>query len=278
VAAFVAGLALLRGGGGDRGGLVGLPTSDPGPVHVHGLGINPSDGALFIATHTGLWRVGKDQNRAARVTDRRQDTMGFTVVGPDVFLGSGHPDVRDGLPPLLGLIESRDSGKTWDPVSLLGEADFHVLRSRGKRVYGFDSSNGRLMLSRDSGRTWVERLPPGALLDLAVNPSKLSHLVASGERGLLRSIDEGRSWRVMGQQIGLLAWPSRTQLYIVDQVGGVGTSADGGVTWRSVGEVGGQPAALMARGRQELYVALHDGTVKRSTDGGRTWAIRASPA
>lgn len=278
VAVFVVGLALFRDDGGDRGGLVGLPTSDPGPVHVHGLGINPSDGALFIATHTGLWRVGKDQNRAARVTDRRQDTMGFTVVGRDLFLGSGHPDLRDGLPPLLGLIESRDGGKTWETVSLLGEADFHVLRSRGKRVYGFDSSNGRLMLSRDSGRSWAERPPPGALLDLAVNPSELSHLVASGERGLLQSFDEGRTWRALGQQVGLLAWPSRKQLYIVDQFGGVGTSADGGVTWRSVGDVGGQPAALMARGRQELYVALHDGTVKRSTDGGRTWTIRASPA
>ena len=32
----------------------GVPAADPGPVHVHGLGVNPADGALFIATHTGL--------------------------------------------------------------------------------------------------------------------------------------------------------------------------------------------------------------------------------
>jgi hypothetical protein len=31
-----------------------VPAADPGPVHVHGLGINPADEALFIATHTGL--------------------------------------------------------------------------------------------------------------------------------------------------------------------------------------------------------------------------------
>jgi hypothetical protein len=37
--------------------LSGLSAADPGPVHVHGLGVNPADGALFIATHTGLYRV-----------------------------------------------------------------------------------------------------------------------------------------------------------------------------------------------------------------------------
>ena len=26
---------------------------DPGVIHVHGLGINPRDGALYAATHTG---------------------------------------------------------------------------------------------------------------------------------------------------------------------------------------------------------------------------------
>ncbi|MBW3550306.1 MAG: alanine:cation symporter family protein [Proteobacteria bacterium] len=38
---------------------------------------------------------------AERIGDRRQDTMGFTVVGPRRYLGSGHPDLRDELPPLL---------------------------------------------------------------------------------------------------------------------------------------------------------------------------------
>ena len=38
--------------------------------------------------------------------------MGFTVVGPDTFLGSGHPDIRATDPPLLGLIESNDAAQT----------------------------------------------------------------------------------------------------------------------------------------------------------------------
>ena len=90
----------------------GLPVTDPGPVHVHGLGINPADDALFIATHTGLFRVAGDSRNAARVADRYQDTMGFSVVGPNRFLGSGHPDAREqGQPPLLGLIQSTRRGR-----------------------------------------------------------------------------------------------------------------------------------------------------------------------
>src|SRR5687767_1130402 len=42
-------------------------SSDAGPVHVHGLGINPADRALFIATHTGLFRVGEGVSEAKRV-------------------------------------------------------------------------------------------------------------------------------------------------------------------------------------------------------------------
>lgn len=77
--------------------------------------------------------------------------MGFTVVGENRFLGSGHPDLRIDLPPLLGLLVSTDSGRSWDPISLLDEADFHVLRSADERVYGYDSSNDRLLVSGDAG-------------------------------------------------------------------------------------------------------------------------------
>ena len=117
--AIVASLAGCGGADGDDDGPTGeadVPVADPGPVHVHGLGVNPADGALFIATHTGLFRAEPGERRAVRVGDRFQDTMGFTVTGPDRFLGSGHPDGREDLPPFLGLIRSTDAGRTWQPV------------------------------------------------------------------------------------------------------------------------------------------------------------------
>jgi hypothetical protein len=256
------------------------PAADPGPVHVHGLGVNPSDDSLFIATHTGLYRTAQDESRAERVGESSQDTMGFTVVGPDHFLGSGHPDLRQQLPPLLGLIESTDAGKSWEPISLLGQADFHVLRSSRDTVYGYDASNDRLLTSTDEGRSWNEIERPGALLDLAVHPAEREHLLASAQgafgAALFASRDAGRSWRIVGDALGFLAWPAPDRLYVVTLNGEVLRSADGGSTFEQRGEIGGEPAALLAH-RDDLYVALHDGTIKQSADGGASWTIRSLP-
>jgi photosystem II stability/assembly factor-like uncharacterized protein len=269
--------------GGGEETFTGVPAVDPGPVHVHGLGVNPADGALFIATHTGLYRVDRGERKAERVADRYQDTMGFTIVGPDRFLGSGHPDVNEAqeknLPSLLGLIESTDKGENWQPISLSGEADFHVLRFAGERVYGYDASNDRLLVSDDRGRSWNELDKPGPLVDLAVDPKDSRRiLVASAgglEEGLFESRDGGKGWRRVSEAVGLLAWPDR--LYLIAGGGQVFASSDGGRRLEGQGEIGGQPAALVAEGPRELYAALHDGTIKRSTDGGTTWTVRSTP-
>lgn len=268
-------------GCGDGGS--GLPkpgpsSGDPGPVHVHGLGINPRDGALFIATHTGLFRVAQGQRVATRVANRYQDTMGFTIIGPDRFLGSGHPDQREDLPPLLGLIRSTDAGETWKSVSLLGRVDFHVLRYRHSRIYGFDATGNRLMISGPAGRTWRTRRVSSPLLDLVIAPSNPDLILASDEKSLLRSQDGGRSWKGLDPpQAGLLAWPAKGRLYLVSAHGTLAVSRDDGRTWRSRSRIGGQPAAFLAATPRELYVALHDGSIKRSTDAGVSWSIRSRP-
>jgi hypothetical protein len=276
VAAALALIALGCGGDGDSPSS-GTGPDLVGPVHVHGLGLNPNDGALFIATHTGLFRSPAGGRRSERIADRSQDTMGFTVVGPDHFLGSGHPDLREDLPPLLGLIESRDAGATWEPVSLLGEADFHVLEAAGDRVYGFDASGGRLLVSRDGGKTWTRRPTPEPLVSLAIHPGNSRRVIASGQRALYVSGDEGRRWRRIARAAGLLAWPKRSRIYLIAASGSVSRSDDVGKAWGKVGDLGGQPAAFESEGNTELYAALHDGTVKRSVDGGRSWGVRSRP-
>ena len=245
--------------------------------HIHGLGINPADGALMIATHSGLFRAAPGAQTAEPVGDSRQDTMGFTVVGPDRFLGSGHPDLRDDLPSLLGLIRSEDAGRNWTPISLLGKADFHVLRSAGERVYGVNATDGKLLVSDDRGKSWATRTPPAALFDVAVAPGDGNRVVASSESGLFASRDAGKSWRPLGRErAGLLAWPESDALYLVDGRGGIHRSADGGATWRMRGALGGQPAAFVSHSG-DLIAAVHTNEVKLSSDEGRTWRTRVRP-
>jgi hypothetical protein len=290
VGLLVAG-ALLWGSssGGQEEVFTGVPFTDPGPIHVHGLGINPADGSLIIATHTGLFRVGKDSRKAVRIADRFQDTMGFSVVGPDRFLGSGHPDAREqNLPPFLGLIESTNGGDSWEPISLLGDADFHVLRSQGKYVYGYDASNDRLLRSTNAGRSWQEFNKPGKRLDtpaqvvdFAIDPQDSRRLVMTAigglDQGMYESRNAGASWKRLNYAAGLLAWPAPKRLYLVDGNGEVTFSSSGGAKLEQRGKIGGQPAALLGQGADELYVALHDGTIKRSQDGGITWEVRSTP-
>jgi hypothetical protein len=255
------------------------PAESSALEHIHGLGIDPKDDALYIATHTGLFRARSGDTTPERVGDSQQDVMGFSVAERGRFLGSGHPDPTDtDQPPNLGLIESRDGGRTWKQISLAGEADFHVLRATGKRVYGFDSSGGRLMASRDGGRSWDELRAPGFVIDLAIDPRDPNRLVLSTEEGLFRSSDGGRRWRPLpGGTPGLLAWSQDRGLFRLDGQGGVSRSRDGGRRWQEgIGSIGGQPAAFIAAG-DDLFAALHDGTVKGSADGGASWVVRAGP-
>ena len=180
------------------------------------------------------------------------------------------------LPPHLGLIASRNAGKTWRNVSLLGEADLHVLRAAGKRVYGWDASNGRLLVSADGGESWTERPAPAPLLDLAPDPSQPQRVVAATEQALFASTNVGRNWRRLSGEPGLLAWPRVGRLFRVAGTGRVFVSSDGGKTWQRRGDVGGEPAAFGTGPAGELYVALHDGPIKTSADGAR-WTVRLRP-
>jgi hypothetical protein len=234
--------------------------------------VNPGDGAVFIATHTGLFRLARGATKPTRVGEGRQDTMGFTVVGPNRFLGSGHPDLRDRRPPLLGLIESRDSGRNWRSISLRGNADFHVLRVRGRQVVGYDSSGYRVMVSSDGGKSWNARRFDGPLYDLVIGPGQPRLLLASTAAQLILSRDGGRRWGAVAETTGLLAWPRRDRLYLMASDGRLWRSPNLGRRWKAGGRIGGRPAAFAVSGKR-MYAALHDGEIKTSNNGGASWRL-----
>ncbi|MGI8460775.1 MAG: F510_1955 family glycosylhydrolase [Solirubrobacterales bacterium] len=243
-------------------------------AHVHGLGLNPADQSLYIATHDGLFRAAENSETAERVGASHQDTMGFTVRGANDFLGSGHPGPGQSGTPHLGLIESDDAGESWEEVSLSGEADFHVLRYAEGRIYGFNAYRSLLMSSDDDGASWRRQAAPQGLIDFTIDPENPDRILLSTETGLAAGDIGGERFRPLQGEVGFVAWPEADSLYVVDGLGGVHMSTDGGKEWGRVGEVGGQPVAFTAS-ETELTVAGADGTIFVSSDGGRDWEIRA---
>lgn len=280
VAAALVGVPTLIWAGVRLAGRDEKPTftvGDPGVSHVHGLGVNPEDGTLYVATHHGTFQLGSDRT-VKRVGDSYQDTMGFTVAGDDRFLGSGHPDsegFRRGQPPRLGLIESTDAGENWRSVSLSGEVDFHGLAFAHGRVYGWDSGTGRFMVSSDT-KSWDTRsaLP---LTSFAVDPGDEEHVFGAGPGGLLESRDGGRTWAATsGPPLAVLSWDAGAGLVGVAEDGAVHHSPDGGATWARAGQLSGSPQAFLATpGAWYAAAADEGGTtgIYRSGDAGRNWEL-----
>ncbi|WP_164702163.1 F510_1955 family glycosylhydrolase [Modestobacter sp. KNN46-3] len=235
--------------------------------HVHGLGIDPADDTLYAGTHHGLVRISPD-GELTRIADRVQDFMGFTVVGPERYLASGHPGEGQEGPADLGLLESTDGGETWETLSLAGEADFHALDAAGGVVYGY--SGGRLLVSED-GLEWADR-GSMRIADLAADPADPQRVLATTEAGLVVSEDAGGTFTAV---------PDAPLLVLVDIAAGGGSavgvapdgtvfgSSDGERSWTERGSAGGPPEALTVDG-QDVYVAV-EGAVLASTDGGETF-------
>lgn len=240
--------------------------------HVHGLGVDPGDGSLYVASHFGVFRVADDGTRE-RVADRWQDTMGFAVVGPGHFLGSGHPDLRERLPSSLGLVESTDGAETWDAVSLLGDADLHAIEPVGDRIYAYDSTGGSLLMTTDR-KNWTT-ISTQPLYDLAANPADPTTVYATTDRGVLVRSTNGRDPRPVPGAPSLTAidWQPDGPLVGVGPDGTVMTSRNA-AQWQEAGQLDG-PAEAFGAVSGRWHAATGSG-VYESTDDGQTWQTVAS--
>jgi hypothetical protein len=265
-------LTACTGGSGDgTTGSETSPSEETALSHIHGLGVDPADGQLYVATHEGVIAVA-DDGSSQRVSDTA-DYMGFTIAGPKTFLGSGHPAEGSGGHANRGLIKSTDAGKTWNTLSLGGEVDFHALDYAHNTIYGYDSTGGLLRVSKD-GRSWDKRAELAAL-DIAVSPNDPDIVLATTQNGIAKSTNGGKSFsRRAGPVMAYLSWTKPDALYGIDPTGALHRSTDGGATWKKTATVpGGQPQALTAVDANRVLIATQDG-VYESRDGGKTFTQR----
>jgi photosystem II stability/assembly factor-like uncharacterized protein len=225
---------------------------------------------------------------------------GRTVAGPPAFAdaGAGWLPVDNGAAPFAGGIQvTHDGGRTWTwvggrrlwsilAVSLTSAADgWAVGRPAGSATATF------LLHSADGGRTWRESaltLRPMRAVDFVSATAGFGAGAASDPRALLRSTDGGVTWTVRATLPGpvlALSFVDPNRGWAVDQPWPAGpqvldvlATADGGATWRQVGEIArpSPPAPVALRFFDAQHGVLMTGAppdwqVAATADGGQTW-------
>jgi len=235
--------------------------------HVHGIALNPGDERVYVASHNGVFRL--DDRTATLIADRAQDTMGFTIAGPDQFLASGHPAPGSTDPNPLGLIGSSDRAATWSPLSLEGTSDFHSIDTAGNTIYAY-GSDGQIMSSGDGGQTWSILLR-GQFIDIAADPTDPENLLITTQTGELIAVRPGEEPAavVAAPPMVLVDRTPEGEVVGVDPNGSVVTSRDGGSTWQQAGSLDSRPEALSVR--SDTWFAATEKGLFTSTDDGATW-------
>jgi photosystem II stability/assembly factor-like uncharacterized protein len=262
--------------------------------HVHGLAYTKDD-SIYMASHEGLIKT-KDQGESwSFVGDVDFDFMGFHILSDGTMLTSGHPGPNSDQPDPLGLLESKDNGKSWVSKSLLGEVDFHVLTSNETNpnlLFGviqmeMGEYKPGIYKSTDKGKNWTKLDSTGLLGDLhgiytlLSIPNDENVLLAGTNEGVYRSDDGGRTWNKADPKrliTALSVIPGSSDLisYSIteDQVGMM-ISKDNGATWEKVGLDLGKDAvayfAIHPEQPEKIAVITFENNLMISADGGQNW-------
>ena len=269
---------------------------------IHGLAIDPSNPSiLWMPTHQGLarFRPGVGWEVVGAVG---RDTMGLNIDrrNPLIMYSGAHPNVSElaaGKPRHSGLLVSRDQGKSWQPVALEGQVDFHALAMSqadpaifymsGIYVDG-EERPGLLYVSPDSGGTW-EAVDTGLqrIQALAAHPQDPDVVLAGTPEGLFASTDRGRHWQPRSStlqrvSVTAFAFSPRDSLvawaYAQRPDLGLLTTGDGGGTWEPMGlylesDDWINYIAVHPEDPDKLYLATQSLDVYAATNGGRSLTV-----
>lgn len=152
-----------------------------------------------------------------------------------------------------GLWVSKSRGEVWAPVSdsngLLAPRSnvLAVALNPANReewyVASFQGERGRVLKSGDGGRSFYEVYFTPAerfgVFDVAFDPGRGTVLIATGQGGLLETVDRGRSWRVIrwfaDGLLRVFIHPANPRLWFVASARGrLFKSEDRGVTWTDI--------------------------------------------
>jgi hypothetical protein len=211
-------------------------------IHVHGLGIDPSDSSvLYIATHGDFYKSVSGAT-PVKVDKERADYMAFNAPQTEgvPLYSSGHPSTGGNT----GLIKSTDGGQTWQVVATILDppVDFHAMavsKSNPNTIIGFDSGGRGIFKTTDAGKTWDKFDYPGQYVTaLVISPNDAKVIFAGTNDGVYQSNDGAASWTQINQYKGIgvmaLAFDADGNLYASTEEFGLAKSSDLGKTWENI--------------------------------------------
>ncbi|MFC4767007.1 F510_1955 family glycosylhydrolase [Effusibacillus consociatus] len=192
--------------------------------HIHGLGYSSDGQRILIPAHDGL-RV-YSQGQWSIPETAKHDYMGFSMID-DGFYSSGHPAPGTKLKEPLGIVKSKDEGKTIETLDLAGETDFHGMTASYKShtIYAFTPAPNSKMKSKglyytkDETKTWTKSEMKGINEDLsalAVHPTKDSVVALGTDSGVYLSKDYGQNFEKIlpDIQVTSLSFDNEGALYV----------------------------------------------------------------
>jgi hypothetical protein len=220
--------------------------------------------------------------------------MGFSATAKH-FYSSGHPARGSGLVNPLGVIRSKDGGKTWDTLGLERESDFHLLATswNTSAIYVWNHApNSRmrqpgLHYTLNDGFVWKPARAAGLKgnpMALAVHPGNATLVAAATASGVYLSRDSGERFEPVasgaqgvsvffdldGKQLWYGTFDGQARLARAP-LGGKATSVE-------LPAIGRDAVAYIAQNpakRTEYAIATFEKSVYLSKDSGRTWTAIA---
>jgi len=234
-------------------------------THVHEIVADPEGDGVLVGAHAGLFRLREAGAEPELVGELYHDLMGLEALADGRLIASGHPDLRTDLPVLSGFRVSEDGGRTWEAISLAGQADLHALIPSDGTLFAYDSSGERFLRSTDGGASWEEGGGLAQTADLVVSEETL---LAATDAGLFASTDRGDTWERRGEETVTSLAVSELRLYAATVGGALLRSPDGGTSWEPVPDAPGE-IDLVRAVAGGLWVATHTNAILRGEPEGR---------
>jgi photosystem II stability/assembly factor-like uncharacterized protein len=239
-----------------------------GTADVHALRFAGSMEHLLFGHHGGVLE-SLDGGRSWRPLGARADAMSLEVTGQSIVI-AGHEVFE----------ASNDGGLTWAPIrSDLPSLDIHAFaRSRldPDTMWTYLAGDG-IWQTSDGGLTFT-RVYDGDTVALAaaVVDGRDVLLGVDPFKGLVRSDDAGRTWRVLGTPPGTpvasFATTPDGRVIVIGSGQGLHRSDDSGATWRTLIPTTTFLAVAVSDDGQTVVAISRQTEVFRSDDAGATWA------